>query len=69
MSGAPEDLSLLTVARMNGLFTPQQAARIKYRVAMLRLATVPDEHADALMNNDSGHRMFVYCLDAVARRA
>ena len=65
----PEDLSGWTVARMEALFTPQQAARIKWQVAALRLCTEPDAHLDALMDGDPGHRMFVYCMDAVARRA
>ena len=65
----PEDLSEWTVARMEALFTPQDAARIKYQVAALRLCTDPDEHIDRLLRDDPGHQMFVYCMDAVARRA
>ncbi len=65
----PEDLSGWTVARMESLFTPLEAAAIKYKTAMLRSCTEPDPHIDALLDNDPGHRMFVFCLDAVARRA
>jgi hypothetical protein len=65
----PEDLSGWTVARMEARFTPKQAARIKWQVAALRLCTEPDAHLDALTDGDPGHRMFVYCMDAVARRA
>jgi len=65
----PEYLSAWTVARMEALFTPQEAAAIKYKTAMLRSCAEPDAHLDALLDNDPGHRMFVFCLDAVARRA
>jgi hypothetical protein len=66
---AKEDLSQWTVARMEALFTPKQAAAIKYKTAVLRSCTEPDPRIDALIDNDPGHRMFMFCLDAVARRA
>jgi hypothetical protein len=69
MGGMNEDLSQWTVARMAELFTPQRAAHIKYMTAMLRCASEPDPRLDALVDGDPGHRMFVYCLDAVARAA
>lgn len=68
----PEDLSQWTVARMAAWLTPRQAAHVKYMAAMLREGSVIDEHSariDAVINGNPGHRMFMYCLDAVAREA
>lgn len=58
-----------TVARIAGLFTPKRAAGIRARAAAIRLGAEPNPRIDALIANDPGHRMFVYCPDAVARRA
>jgi hypothetical protein len=64
-----EDLSEFTVERFAVMFTPRQAASVNAMVAALRLCVEPDPEMDALMENDPGHRMFMYCLNAVARRA
>jgi hypothetical protein len=58
-----------TVDRMAAAFTPQQAARIKHQAISLRLCCQPDAHIDEMMRNDAGHQWFLFCLDAVARRA
>jgi hypothetical protein len=59
----------LTVARMAEQFTPQEAARIKAQSAALKLNIEPDEHIDTMMRWHPGHQWFLFCLDAVARRA
>lgn len=59
----------LTVARMAERFTPREAAAVKARAAWLRLNTEPDERTDAMLRWHPGHQWFLFCLDAVARRA
>jgi hypothetical protein len=62
----------MTIDRMAAAFTPQQAAHILAQTSMARLASVRDEYTDRLdrlLSEDPGHRMFEYCLRAVARRA
>lgn len=59
----------MTVARMAEMFTPQQAASVKARAIGLRLCSVPDPETDELLRQDAGHQWFMFCLDAVARRA
>jgi hypothetical protein len=62
----------MTIDRMAAILTPQQAAHVLARTSMLRLASVQDEYTDRLdrmLAENPGHRMFEYCLRAVARRA
>jgi hypothetical protein len=66
----PEDLGKFTVEWAEWMWTPQQAAHIKYMVAMLdQAAGGRDPHMEDLINNNPGHRMFCYVLDVIARRA
>lgn len=59
----------ITIAVMAARFTPQQAARIKYKAAVMQLASVPDDRIERMLRWDPGHQWFLFCLDAVARRA
>jgi hypothetical protein len=71
----PEDLAQWTVARMAAWLSPRQAAKVKAMTALLNLieaGAIMDEHTariNQVIRDDPGHRMFTYCLDAVARRA
>jgi hypothetical protein len=61
-----------SIADLAAWLTPKEAAHVKYMVAMLRAASVQDEHTrrlDEMMHNDAEHRWFCFCLDAIARRA
>jgi hypothetical protein len=65
-----EDIDHWTVEKMAAFFTPREAAKIKYQVAFFHsLDPEGARHSEELSKNSPGHRMFVYCLDAVARRA
>ena len=69
-----DDITLggrITPANFTAIFTPQQAARIKADVFMLRCAADAESlrYSDRILDNDGGHRWFAYCLDIVARRS
>lgn len=58
----------ISVEQMSRQFTPKQAARVKYRTLLFRDTRHQDPEIDLLFDNDPGHRWFLFCLDAVARR-
>ena len=63
------ELDEWSVGRMAALFSPREAAQIKYQVHMLRcLDSKGARYMDRVTADDGGHRWFTYCLDAVARR-
>lgn len=58
-----------SVAQTEALFTPKQAARVKYRALLFRLAGPEGaRQLSRLTSEDPRHRWFMFCLDAVARR-
>lgn len=58
-----------TVAGTAAWLTPQQAAKVKAMAALMHAGAEPDDRLDKIMSNDPAHRMFMYCLDAIARQA